>query len=56
MKPKQKLIAIQITAQFGSDFQEQVGLDSLEGLLKGWQTHVHSAHKGNKLEINKETL
>lgn len=49
---------IEIEAEFGSSFQEEVHKQSLILLLKAWQQFMLSRHKKNKAQIliNKDNI
>lgn len=44
-------INIYIEATFGSDFQKEFGLGSLEQVLKAWEMYLLNSHKHNKIKV-----
>ena len=46
-----KTINITIEAQFGSEFQEEFAVSSLEGVLHAWVLYLENSHKKNKIKI-----
>ena len=46
-----KQVKIEISAKFGSKFQEQFARDSLMATLRSWQTFLNSAHKNTTVNI-----
>lgn len=45
------IIKIDIQAQFGSDFQTEAALTTLETMIQGWAIHYRLSHKKNKIEF-----
>lgn len=50
MKKIKKDLLIEIKAVFGSEFQAEVHLDSLNAFLKAWKDSAEHTHKGNKID------
>lgn len=46
-----KIIKVTIESTFGSEFQEEFGMNSLEGVLKAWSLYLQNSHKKNKVKI-----
>jgi len=46
-----KKVTIEVSAKFGSKFQEHVARDSLFMALKTWRLFVHGNHKKNEIEL-----
>lgn len=46
---KKQKITIQIEAEWGSDFQKEVALDSLKVIIEAWSNFRDKSHKKNKI-------
>jgi hypothetical protein len=54
MKTKliKKKITININATFGSEWQDDVALNALKVLLKGWTSFYRTTHKKNYIKFD----
>jgi hypothetical protein len=49
---KSKLIEIRIEAAFGSQFQEDFAIKSLDLMLKAWRAHLTTSHKRTAIDFS----
>jgi hypothetical protein len=49
--PKPNHVSVEITAQFGSPFQERVSMGTLTKTLQAWIEFCHSNHSKNVIDF-----
>ena len=43
------MIQININAEFGSDFQKEVAINSLDAMMRAWVEFYKTTHRNNKI-------